>query len=510
MVKIDTVRLDYLVTLKNRLADNLITKGVNASKDELYDTLVEKVLDIQTGSGSSDENISSFLSGTATDLTLDNNITDVRNYLAYQDTTLESVFIPTYYDMIGNYAFYNCTSLNTVKFSLFTSEYAKKIYIAPTDLTIRSGTINLTTDSNIVYKYGVQLTNGYDYDFNVTVTEDGDYELVCYTTTSNRKFELYINGELYNTYTYTVNQIITIPLISGVNTITIKQSGTSTVPIISHFSLASSNGSETILNQYQHFGVGRNAFQGCTSLTDFLIPSNCKIICTNAFNGCIKISLFNALDNIEVIGSGAFYNCNGFNELVIPSTLKLWGTSTFRGSDIKKVTLEENINIKQIPTDTFYGCTKLTEVSLNNTIDNIGGSAFLNCPIKNILLSDVQYILGTNCFRNTNVETVTLNSPTLANGVYYGCTKLTEVTLKDVTTIPAQLFYGCTSLKRVIIDATILPTLSNVNAFTNTLIANVNETDACIYVRSEIYDEIITATNWTTYADKIKIIENDL
>ena len=43
--------LDKLVEQKNALADNLVTKGVDATHDETFETLVPKVLEISSGGG---------------------------------------------------------------------------------------------------------------------------------------------------------------------------------------------------------------------------------------------------------------------------------------------------------------------------------------------------------------------------------------------------------------------------------------------------------------------------
>lgn len=43
--------LNKLITQKNTLADNLVTKGVTATHDETFETLVPKVLDISGGGG---------------------------------------------------------------------------------------------------------------------------------------------------------------------------------------------------------------------------------------------------------------------------------------------------------------------------------------------------------------------------------------------------------------------------------------------------------------------------
>lgn len=108
------------------------------------------------------------------------------------------------------------------------------------------------------------------------------------------------------------------------------------------------------------------------------------------------------------------------------------------------------------------------------------------------------------------------------------CAKLTDVVLPNVTTLGQYAFYQCTALKRVelplvtsignygfgncsVLEALILAntakvcTLSNVNAFTGTLIAGGT---GYIYVPSALLASYQAATNWSTYSAQFRAIED--
>lgn len=78
-----------------------------------------------------------------------------------------------------------------------------------------------------------------------------------------------------------------------------------------------------------------------------------------------------------------------------------------------------------------------------------------------------------------------------------GCTRLPKVTIPPkVTTVNTEAFSGCTAMYAVdFSQVEVVPTLSNVNAFTNTTCA--------IVVPDSLYDDWIVATNWNTLVDRI-------
>lgn len=196
--------LDKLVTQKNALADNLVTKGVAASHDETLETLVPKVLEISGGSGggngiypigedgypygdvvipegvtsiSSDSdnnkrkscfyanaNVNTvkipnsmqtlghkgFMESSLTNVILGTNpnITKIDTYCFYSCKNLKSIYIPAKVLSIGMYAFYYCIALTSVVFEEGSqiTEIPNHLFdgcVSLTDITIPTGVTTL-------------------------------------------------------------------------------------------------------------------------------------------------------------------------------------------------------------------------------------------------------------------------------------------------------------------------------------------------------------------------------
>ena len=104
-------------------------------------------------------------------------------------------------------------------------------------------------------------------------------------------------------------------------------------------------------------------------------------------------------------------------------------------------------------------------------------------------------------------DITTFNIPngttTIGGGAISYCSSLTSVTIPDsVTSIGGGAFSGCSSLTSVTIQATTPPTLG-ANALIGT---NAN---LIIYVPAESLEAFKTATNWSTYADRIQAIPTE-
>ena len=90
---------------------------------------------------------------------------------------------------------------------------------------------------------------------------------------------------------------------------------------------------------------------------------------------------------------------------------------------------------------------------------------------------------------------------------FNGCTILAKADLGKVDSIGALTFQNCKALNTVIIRYDGICTLSNISAFNGTPI-KTNDTTGFIYVPSSLVESYKSATNWATYADKIRAIED--
>ena len=104
-------------------------------------------------------------------------------------------------------------------------------------------------------------------------------------------------------------------------------------------------------------------------------------------------------------------------------------------------------------------------------------------------------------FYGSDLTTVNLPECTsIGTSTFYRCTNLTTVNLPECTSIGDTAFNSCTNLTTVIFGADRVVTLMSSNAFDNSAITRTGY----IYVPDNLVDSYKTATNWSTYANRIK------
>ena len=154
----------------------------------------------------------------------------------------------------------------------------------------------------------------------------------------------------------------------------------------------------------------------------------------------------------------------------------------------------------------FYGCTNLKSVVILDGVTVIGGNAFNGC-------SNLEYIKFPQSL-------ITISSFALG-----GCSKLQSVDLQNVTFFADNAFNSALLLKTLKVNVkttfggnalrnskieTLVLTSDNMSVLqgtlgTNTPIANGT---GYIYVPGALLDDYKTATNWVTYADQFRAIED--
>lgn len=192
-------------------------------------------------------------------------------------------------------------------------------------------------------------------------------------------------------------------------------------------------------------------------------------------------------------------------------------------------------NLKVISANAFVGCSKLNIGSLPSSLTSIGYDAFRGCDLDGLVINTPSLtMLGNNSFAETNIarvenlgsiESAGLTSGNASyNGAFRDCAKLIFArlpdTLKDTgislfyrctalkeCVIPSSIehirdwvFYGCTALTSFVSRAATPPTLGS-NSFTETPIASGT---GYIYVPDASVETYRTASNWSTYASRIK------
>jgi hypothetical protein len=192
-------------------------------------------------------------------------------------------------------------------------------------------------------------------------------------------------------------------------------------------------------------------------------------------------------------------------------------------------------------TDTIDGIIDGTLTSLrNDTVTAVGERAlsyrkFVSIDLPNVTrieqyaISDCQNLTTLNLpsvtFLNDeslsydySLQTISLPSATYIGGrVFQRCRKLDYCDLPLATQIQTQAFKDCYSLKTLIVRSTSVCNLLSTTAFDGCchILGTVKATynpeglkDGYIYVPKNLIEQYKVATNWATYADQFRAIED--
>ena len=93
---------------------------------------------------------------------------------------------------------------------------------------------------------------------------------------------------------------------------------------------------------------GAQAFEGCASLTEVILPNKISEIGWCAFWGCNKINKLVLNKNLTKIAPSAFYGCHSLEVVQIPKSVKFVGKEAFFGNNLKEIIIEKDFNAPEI------------------------------------------------------------------------------------------------------------------------------------------------------------------
>lgn len=232
--------------------------------------------------------------------------------------------------------------------------------------------------------------------------------------------------------------------------------------------------------------VGSSAFANCKYLEEIELPTSINEIGTNVFSGCENLKkiivqnesmqynfIFAGLNaeiidisNLSSIPKGIFAGCY-FKDGVftVPSNIKTLQAGTFMDSKIKKVILNngievleegvfqlckdlESINLpdslQKIGSWCFSGCKKLAQIQIPNSVKEIGEGAFRYCnALKEITFPSSIYKVPKEVLqRSYNIERIVIKEgiKEIGQDAFSGCTDLKIVEIPDSVEIMEPCF----------------------------------------------------------------------
>ena len=184
-------------------------------------------------------------------------------------------------------------------------------------------------------------------------------------------------------------------------------------------------------------------------------------------------------NKITTLGDYIFYACDLLTSIDLPVCTSVGGSAFQECTSLTSVNLPV---CRTIYGAAFYGCYSLTSIDLP-VCTTINYNAFYSCKKLTSINLPVCTSINGNAFRN--------------------CVSLTSIDLPVCASISGTVFTGCSSLTTLIIRTSSVCTFSSTTALTNTPI-ETSSTEGFIYVPDDLVGSYKTATNWSTYASKIR------
>jgi hypothetical protein len=168
--------------------------------------------------------------------------------------------------------------------------------------------------------------------------------------------------------------------------------------------------------------IGKFAFEGCSSLTEIILPDGVKLIDQGAFMDCTSLAAVYLPEGLECISYAAFAGCEGLSAVTLPASLR------------------------ELASGAFYGCTALTHLAVRagNEIYRSAENCILEISTGTLLMGCKTSVIPTD----GSVKAI-------AEGAFDGVSGLQVLYLPEgITSIGAYAFRG-TSLTSLLIPGTV-------------------------------------------------------
>lgn len=211
---------------------------------------------------------------------------------------------------------------------------------------------------------------------------------------------------------------------------------------------------------------------------------------------------------ITAVNTQAFRTVHSMKRVVLPNCLKFVQDAFNGNKGIEEIELVNYTGNADYGSQLFFSGNTALKRAYMPSCTTIGTQMFTACTaLTDIVVSDEIYRLGGNCLNGTAIaEFVHPTVTEMYNRVFMNCPNLKKVDINNSGWyVEGNLCQNASVLETFIMRSTNFCRLGATTAFAGTPIESGT---GYIYVPSALVEEYKAATNWATYADQIRAIED--
>jgi hypothetical protein len=200
--------------------------------------------------------------------------------------------------------------------------------------------------------------------------------------------------------------------------------------------------------------ISANAFDGCTGITEVVLPGSVtklgngafanasKLLSVNLpegitalpdylFSQSVKLDEINLPSTLKTIGQSSFNQCISLSGITIPVGVSSIGHDAFSNAGLQSVIIPEGLSY--LGDRAFYNNTQLESVSLPGSLDQVSWECFGNSfNLKQVTLAEGTTRLRGYSFRDTGIEEIVIPSSvnTLEEWAFSNCVQLTSIVMQ--------------------------------------------------------------------------------
>ena len=409
--------------------------------------------------------------GSLESISIPNSVTNI-GHSAFEDcSSLKKVSIPSSIKYIGNYAFYGCDNLQYNE-----NEYAKylgnseNLYLVLIEVDTTITSFSIESNTKIIGDYAFYDCSSLE---SISIPDSVIYigEGAFYYCSSLESISIPNSVTSIDIATFcNCSSLESISIPDSVKKIGIAAfcecSSLKSVTFESEDNLTSigdcafedCSSLESILIPNSVTSIGDSAFYGCNTLESISIPKNVVSIGENAFYECsnLKSVAFESASKLTSIGNAVFYWCSSLESISIPNSVVSIGNDAFCDCrSLKSISIPEGVT--SIGNRAFYWCSSLESISIPSSLISIGADVFYGCSnFKYNTYENVNYLGNTENpylllagVSSTSITSCEVNSNTkfIYEYAFYCCRSLEGISIPNsIISIGARAFYNCNSL----------------------------------------------------------------